>query len=71
MQIINKVSGTITRKINLPNLEQFIKVSGTTKYVVLLTAFNILLKHYSGNTDIIMGTQVADRYDPNWINLVE
>lgn len=67
---INSVSGVVTRQINLPTLDEFIKESGTTKYIVLLTAFNILLRHYSGNSDIIIGTQIADRYDPNWINTI-
>ena len=36
--------------------------NGTTLYMVLLTAFNVLLSRYSGSDDIILGSPIANRY---------
>ena len=36
--------------------------NGTTLYMVLLTAFNVLLSRYSGQEDIILGSPIANRY---------
>ena len=36
--------------------------NGTTLYMVLLTAFNVLLARYSGQEDIILGSPIANRY---------
>ena len=46
----------IKRKISLINLE-----TGTTVYMVLLAAYNILLMKYTGQEDIIVGTPIAGR----------
>jgi amino acid adenylation domain-containing protein len=38
---------------------------GTTRYVVLLAAFQVLLAHFTGQTDIAVGTPVANREHPD------
>src|SRR4029077_16435872 len=42
-------------------LRQIGQSSGTTMFVVLLTAFKVLLWRYSRQTDIVVGTPVANR----------
>lgn len=38
------------------------ETAGTTMFVTLLTAFKILLSRYSGQTDICIGTPIANRH---------
>jgi malonyl CoA-acyl carrier protein transacylase len=38
----------------------------TTPFTVFLTVFQVLLKMYSGQDDIIIGTSVSRRDDPRW-----
>nr|BFE60211.1 hypothetical protein GCM10020063_047370 [Dactylosporangium thailandense] len=38
--------------------------AGSTPYVVLLTAFQILIGRYTGRRDVLIGTPVAGRTDP-------
>jgi amino acid adenylation domain-containing protein len=40
------------------------KDQNVTPYVVLLTAFQVLLSRYTGQPDVLVGTPVADRTDP-------
>jgi len=47
---------TLTKKLN-----QLIKETKTTLFIVLLAAFNILLSKYAGQEDIIVGAPVAGR----------
>ena len=42
-------------------LEIFSKENQTTLFIVLLSIFNVLLKRYSGQEDIVIGTPVANR----------
>ncbi len=51
-------------------LVQLAKANGTTLYIVLLTAFNILLSRYSAQTDIIIGSPTANRYHSSMENLM-
>jgi amino acid adenylation domain-containing protein/thioester reductase-like protein len=39
-------------------------------FMVLQAAFAILLHRYSGQTDVVVGTPVANRQDPDWGGLV-
>ncbi|MCP5108144.1 MAG: amino acid adenylation domain-containing protein [bacterium] len=43
------------------DVRQLARVTGTTLYMVLLAALNILLARYTGNEDIVTGTAVAGR----------
>ncbi len=71
---MNDNCGVSIKEINLPNLERFISKLKTTKYIVLMTAFNILFSRYKStfttNCDLSFGTQIADRYDPNFMQTV-
>ncbi len=44
--------------------------SGSTPFMVLLTAFNILLHRYSGQSDIVVGSPIANRNQPELENLI-
>jgi acyl transferase domain-containing protein len=41
-----------------------------TGYSLLLATFQVLLYHYTGQTDIVVGTSVSGREDPRWANTV-
>ena len=45
-------------------LKRLSQEEGVTLYITLLTAFNILLSRYSGQSDIIVGTPTANRSRP-------
>nr|WP_314464361.1 non-ribosomal peptide synthase/polyketide synthase [uncultured Clostridium sp.] len=51
-----KVDKDIAGKLKAISMNQ-----GTTLYMVLLSAFNVLLSRYSGQDDIIVGTPIAGR----------
>ncbi|MGB7604620.1 MAG: amino acid adenylation domain-containing protein, partial [Lutisporaceae bacterium] len=42
-------------------LKQIAKETGSTMYMVLLSAYNVLLSKYSGQADIIIGSPIAGR----------
>lgn len=44
--------------------------TGTTLYMVLLSAFTILLSRYTGQTDIIIGSPVAGRSHPDLQHII-
>ncbi len=44
-----------------PALDALSRNEGTTLYMVLLAAFQVLLSRYSGQTDIVVGTPIAGR----------
>ncbi|MED4570421.1 tyrocidine non-ribosomal peptide synthetase TycC [Brevibacillus agri] len=48
-------------KERLERLQQVAAETGTTLYMVLLAAYNVLLSKYTGQEDIIVGTPVAGR----------
>jgi amino acid adenylation domain-containing protein/non-ribosomal peptide synthase protein (TIGR01720 family) len=50
------LSAELTQKLNQLSQEQ-----GTTLFMTLLAAFNTLLYRYSGQTDIVVGTPIANR----------
>ncbi|NEW07887.1 amino acid adenylation domain-containing protein [Paenibacillus sp. SYP-B3998] len=47
------------------NLQRLANETGTTLFMVLLAAYNVLLAKYTGRTDIIVGTAVAGREHPD------
>ncbi|GFZ30330.1 hypothetical protein CSC2_08560 [Clostridium zeae] len=51
-------------------LRKLAKETGTTLYMVLLSAFNVLLSKYSGQEDIVIGTVEAGREKAELKNLV-
>ncbi|MEO7583966.1 MAG: non-ribosomal peptide synthase/polyketide synthase [Ferruginibacter sp.] len=46
------------------------KREGATLFMTLLAAFNVLLNRYSGQTDITVGTPVANRTHPEVVELI-
>ncbi|HEV2399892.1 MAG TPA: amino acid adenylation domain-containing protein, partial [Candidatus Sulfotelmatobacter sp.] len=65
----NLGSGAVVR-FNLPlalcrKLRRFSARKGTTLFVTMLTSFVALLRRYSGQTDIVVGTAFANRRYPN------
>ncbi|KAE8561283.1 non-ribosomal peptide synthetase [Paenibacillus polymyxa] len=46
-------------------LKKLAKNTGTTAFMILLAAYNILLAKYTGQEDIIVGTAVAGRQHPD------
>ncbi|WP_426454579.1 amino acid adenylation domain-containing protein [Paenibacillus sp. S-38] len=49
----------------LQGLQELARETGTTLYMTLLAAFNVLLFKYSGQTDIVVGSPVAGREHPD------
>ena len=60
-----KIPGQLSRNLQL--LAQ--KYQGTL-FTVLLAAFNVLLSRYSGQTDIVIGTPIANRHLPEVEKLI-
>jgi amino acid adenylation domain-containing protein len=54
------INFTISEQVSI-HLKELAKACGVSLYSVLLTAYLILLKIYSGQDDIILGTLVANR----------
>ncbi|HEY8036291.1 MAG TPA: amino acid adenylation domain-containing protein [Methylobacter sp.] len=46
-------------------LEQLAESKGVSLFVLLLTAYFILLQRYSGRNDLLVGTQAANRNEPD------
>nr|NIM12671.1 amino acid adenylation domain-containing protein [Candidatus Aminicenantes bacterium]NIM79384.1 amino acid adenylation domain-containing protein [Candidatus Aminicenantes bacterium]NIN18661.1 amino acid adenylation domain-containing protein [Candidatus Aminicenantes bacterium]NIN42550.1 amino acid adenylation domain-containing protein [Candidatus Aminicenantes bacterium]NIN85316.1 amino acid adenylation domain-containing protein [Candidatus Aminicenantes bacterium] len=51
------------------NLNQLIKETGTTLFMVLLAVYNILLGRYTRQADIVIGTTIAGRSHQNLENI--
>jgi amino acid adenylation domain-containing protein len=51
-------------------LEALARNNGCTLYMALVAAFSILLRRYSGQSDVLIGTPVADRHDPRLEQLI-
>jgi amino acid adenylation domain-containing protein len=51
-------------------LKKLGRQEGATLFMVLFAAFNILLHYCSSQTDIVVGTDVANRVDPQVENLI-
>ena len=63
--IVRKLDKTLSNQLN-----QLAKENGTTLYITLLAAFNILLAKYTGQEDIIVGSPVAGRTHDDLKNIV-
>ena len=61
-----------THTLSLPssNLKQLAKDAGVTLYSVMLAAFYTVLSKYSGTSDIVIGTPIANRASPKSAKLV-
>lgn len=60
-----KLPGELTNKIG-----SLAKQTGTTPYIILMSAFNILLSKYSSQEEIVIGTPVSGRDHTNLQNIV-
>lgn len=54
----------------LRRLEGIGQAHAGSLFMVLQTAFAILLHRYTGQTEVVVGTHVANRQDPDWGSLV-
>ncbi|KPA10853.1 protein containing Beta-ketoacyl synthase, partial [Candidatus Magnetomorum sp. HK-1] len=52
----------------LKPLKELAQISLSSLYMVVLSAFKMLLHHYSGQTDIIVGSPASRRNNPNFTN---
>jgi pristinamycin I synthase 3 and 4 len=55
---------TVLPDTELLALKQMNRSSGATLYMTLLAVFAVLLERYSGQTDIVLGSPIANRQDP-------
>jgi amino acid adenylation domain-containing protein len=55
-----RISRTISAEL-IRQLEQLSRKDGTTLFMALLAAFNVLLSRYSGQDDIVVGSPIAGR----------
>lgn len=70
---LNFSAYTVTRKINkeiVNSLHCIAKNNNSTFFIVLLTAYNVLLNKYTGQEDIIVGTMVAGRTNSDVQNVI-
>ena len=63
------VEATLDKEALEP-LEALCAQTGTTMYMMLLSAYYLLLFHYTGNSTIVVGTPVAGRSHPALENIV-
>ncbi|NQX87140.1 MAG: amino acid adenylation domain-containing protein [Halioglobus sp.] len=54
----------------LIDVDSFARAQGASRYMVLLAAFSALLRRYSGQDDIVVGTPVAGRLHPDTENMI-
>lgn len=54
----------------LSDLKTLSQEEGTTLFMTLLAGFNALLSAYSGQTDIVVGTDIANRHRPEMEGLI-
>lgn len=59
----------LSRK-TLSGLEKLSGTNGATLYMTLLAGFAVLLQRYSGQTDIVIGSPIANRQDSRLENLI-
>jgi amino acid adenylation domain-containing protein/non-ribosomal peptide synthase protein (TIGR01720 family) len=70
IQIYNGATKAIDLSPELSyGLKALARENGTTLYVILLAAFQILLHRYSGQTDILVGSPSANRSRAEWAGL--
>jgi amino acid adenylation domain-containing protein len=51
-------------------LQRLVKETGSTLYMVLLSAFNVFLSRYSGQNDIVVGSPMAGRSHSDLQNII-
>ncbi|MFT5779021.1 MAG: amino acid adenylation domain-containing protein [Crocinitomicaceae bacterium] len=51
-------------------LEQFCQEQKTTNFIILLTAFQLLLRQYAGESETLIGVPVANRAHPNFEKVI-
>lgn len=54
----------------LTAIQQLARQEGATLFMVLLAALNVLLSRYTGQTDILIGSPIANRTRPELENLI-
>ncbi|WP_342404180.1 amino acid adenylation domain-containing protein [Brevibacillus sp. FSL K6-2834] len=54
----------------LPRIKELSRRQGTTLYMTLLAAFKVLLHHYTGSDDIVVGTPGENRPHPDLEKLI-
>ena len=52
---------TLDRELERASLKKVTRQQGATPFMVLLSAFSILLKRYCGQDEIVVGTPIANR----------
>ena len=65
----SKVMFTLEREY-VDRLKQLRRKTGTTLYMILLAAYNVLLSKYTGQEDIIVGSPIADRPHADLENII-
>ncbi|MCX8130383.1 MAG: amino acid adenylation domain-containing protein [Clostridia bacterium] len=71
VQSFEGATHTITLDTGLLNqLRAFSSKTGTTLYMLLLAAYNVLLSKYTGQEDIIIGSPIAGRHHADVENMV-
>ncbi|MGB7605328.1 MAG: condensation domain-containing protein, partial [Lutisporaceae bacterium] len=65
----DNISFTIEKEIS-HKLKEICRETGTTTYMVLLAAYNVLLSKYSGQEDIIIGTPISGRPHADLENII-
>ena len=73
--LVQNLQHGATEAIRFPSalakeLKALAEKSGTTLYVVLLTAFYVLLYRYTGQEDLIVGSPTAGRGRAEWMRVV-
>jgi amino acid adenylation domain-containing protein len=61
---------TAIEHIDVERIRQFSHNSHSTLYMTLLAAFGVLLARYSGEDDILVGSPIANRRDPQLEQLI-
>lgn len=59
-----------TEEVLLQKLKEVAALNGSTLFMIILAAYNILLSRYSGQEDIIVGSPIAGRLNADFENTV-
>ncbi|MFZ5987609.1 MAG: amino acid adenylation domain-containing protein [Bacillota bacterium] len=65
----DRLSFKIDRELTA-GLNSLASKTGTTLYMVMLAAYNILLSKYTGQEDIVVGSPIAGRHHPDLENII-
>jgi amino acid adenylation domain-containing protein/non-ribosomal peptide synthase protein (TIGR01720 family) len=62
---------TVTFPANLvTQLQRVAQTTGSSLYMILLSAFQLLLSRYSGGKDVVVGSPVAGRFQSEWEKVI-